>query len=106
MPWFIVFKKLPASAMALFPFVILKNTAQKTQNILINHEKIHLKQQLELLILPFYLIYLLYYLIGLLRYKNHYLAYFNIPFEKEAYQNDNNLVYLANRKWLAWINFI
>ena len=104
-PWFIVFKKLPANAMAIFPFIIIKWKGQKDDKILINHEKIHLRQQLELLILPFYFLYLLNYLTNLLKYKNHHQAYFNISFEKEAYHYENELNYLAHRKWYNWINF-
>lgn len=105
-PWLIVFKKLPANAMALFPFILLKNEAQKNDQVLINHEKIHLRQQLEMLILPFYVVYLLNYFINLLKYKNHDQAYFNISFEREAYQHETDLNYLSERKWLKWVGFL
>lgn len=104
--WLIVFNKLPANAMALFPFIILKNEGQKKDRILINHEQIHLRQQLELLILPFYIFYLLNYFINLLRYRNHYQAYFNISFEREAYRFEADLNYLSERKWLNWVRFL
>jgi len=104
-PWFFILSKLPANAMAIFPFIILKNKSLKVDKVLINHERIHFRQQLELLILPFYFLYLLMYLINLIRYRNHYLAYFNIPFEKEAYHFDNDLSYLAHRKAFAWLSF-
>lgn len=105
-PWLIVFKGLGVNAMALFPFILLKSQSQKGDNVLINHEKIHLRQQLELLILPFYVFYVLNYLINLLRYKNHYLAYFNISFEREAYQFEKDLNYLSKRKWFTWLGFL
>lgn len=92
--------------MALYPFILLKDGAQKHDKILLNHERIHLRQQVELLIFPFYLLYLLHYLINLVRYRNHHLAYFNIVFEKEAYQCDQNLNYLKNRKFFSWINHL
>ncbi|WP_217277352.1 hypothetical protein [Pedobacter foliorum] len=104
-PLFLISSKLPANAMAIFPFIILKNKALKVDKVLINHERIHFKQQLELLIIPFYILYLLNYLINLIRYKNHYLAYFNILFEKEAYHFDDDLSYLTHRKVFAWIRF-
>ena len=103
--WFIVMPKIAVNAMAIFPFILLKSTSQKQDLILINHEKIHLQQQLELLIIPFYFLYLLNYLINLFKYKKHYPAYFNIMFEKEAYQAEKHLNYLSKRKWCAWINF-
>lgn len=91
--------------MALFPFILLKDKHQKTDRVLVNHERIHLRQQMELLVLPFYLLYLLNYLINLLRYKNHYLAYFNIVFEKEAYACDRKPGYLNNRPFYAWLKY-
>lgn len=105
-PWLIVVKGLSVNAMALFPFILLKNETQKQDAVLINHEKIHHRQQLELLILPFYLLYALNYLFNLFKYKNHYLAYFNISFEKEAYHFETDLTYLTHRKWYKWTSFI
>lgn len=103
--WFIILPRLSANAMAIFPMILLQNKAQKQDKVLINHEKIHLQQQLELLIFPFYFLYLLNYLINLVKYKNHYKAYLNIVFEKEAYHFDKQLDYLTKRKWYNWINF-
>jgi hypothetical protein len=93
----------PPLAMALFPFILLQHSGLKADKRLLNHEKIHLQQELELFIIPFYMLYLLNYFVNLLRYKNHYKAYRNICFEKEAYQNDHDLTYLQNRKkWFWW----
>ncbi len=103
--WFIILPKLNANAMAIYPFILLKNIDQKKDEVLINHEKIHLNQQLELFIFPFYFLYLVNYLFNLLKYKNHYQAYYNISFEKEAYCHEKELDYLQNRKWYNWINF-
>jgi hypothetical protein len=38
----------------LFPFIILFSSKEKQNHVLLNHEKIHIRQQLELLILPFF----------------------------------------------------
>ncbi|MBT0535851.1 hypothetical protein PG592_08870 [Riemerella anatipestifer] len=86
------------TAMAVFPFIFLKNKKYQSNRYLLNHEKIHLRQQLELLILPFFVWYGLNYLWNLFRYKNHREAYRNIIFEREAYENQNDLEYLKNRK--------
>jgi hypothetical protein len=83
--------------MALFPFILVKNKSLKKDKYLINHEKIHLIQQLELLIIPFYILYLINYFINRFRYHDHDAAYRNIFFEREAYQNDDNLDYLKKR---------
>lgn len=92
--------------MAIFPFVLLKRESYKADKEIINHEKIHLRQQLELLILPFYILYLLNYLFNLVKYKKHDLAYRKIIFEQEAYDNENNLNYLEKSNWFAWLKII
>jgi len=102
----LIFKKLPAAGMAIFPFILLKSQKLKTDREIINHEKIHLRQQLELLILPFYVFYLINYLINLLRYKNHGQAYRKIIFEQEAYLHEANMEYLKNNNWYGWIKLI
>ena len=72
----------------------------------INHETIHTKQMQELLYIFFYLWYIIEYLIRLIIYRNTKLAYKNIPFEREAYQNQYNLDYLSNRKHYNWFNYL
>jgi hypothetical protein len=37
----------------VFPFVIVGDALDKENSVLVNHEKIHIRQQLELLVLPF-----------------------------------------------------
>ena len=66
----------------------------------INHEEIHTKQMKELLYVGFYILYLFFWLRNLVKGDNK--AYRNIKFEKEAYSNENNLVYLSVRKKYAW----
>ena len=43
--------------MTLFPFVLLRNRNEKDYLVLLNHERIHLRQQLELLVFPFFVWY-------------------------------------------------
>jgi hypothetical protein len=101
--WPVICPSLTANAMALYPFMLFKNRRLEADALIINHEKIHFQQQIELLILPFYLLYLINYCINLVRYKNHDLAYYNICFEKEAYANDQNLNYLKGRRLYSWL---
>ncbi len=101
----LVIRFVPYSAMALYPFILVKREEMKQNVILIHHEKIHHRQQLELLIVPFYLLYLFNYLYNLLRYRNHYKAYREIIFEREAFQMDNDLDYLSRRKMFAFVKF-
>jgi len=92
--------------MAIFPFILLKKEHYKNDSEIINHEKIHLRQQLELLILPFYIFYLINYLFNLIKYKKHDLAYRKIIFEQEAYANEKNLDYLKKGNWFGWLNML
>lgn len=94
------------SGLTIFPFVILKNKRLVKDDCLINHERIHIRQQWELLILPFYIIYGIEFLIRLNHYKNWTLAYRNISFEREAYQNENNLTYLKSRKFWGFLKYL
>ncbi|TDD78787.1 hypothetical protein [Flavobacterium caseinilyticum] len=92
--------------LTLFPFVFVKFPEDKENRVFVNHEKIHLRQQTELLILPFFIWYLLEYLVRLFQYKNANLAYRNISFEREAYWNESNLDYLKNRSFLQFWNHL
>lgn len=94
------------TGITIFPFVFLKTKQLRGNQVLINHEKIHLKQQLELLIVPFYVFYVFEFLIRLLQYKKWQLAYKNISFEREAYGNQNNLEYLKNRKIWSFLKYL
>lgn len=101
--WIVTFSRLPADAMAIYPLMIFKKQILKTSQVIINHEKIHFRQQLELLIVFFYPLYFMHYLINLLKYRKHHQAYYQICFEKEAYANERNLGYLSTRKPYAWL---
>ena len=92
--------------LTLWPFIFVKEDTLKKDVILINHEKIHLKQQRELLILPFYIWYICEWLFRTLLYLNSYRAYQNISFEREAYANENNLDYVQNRKTFIFLKYI
>jgi hypothetical protein len=85
-------------AITLSPFgIYVKDGHFKPKTI--NHEKIHWRQQIEMLIIPFYLWYFMEWIIRLF---NDY----KISFEKEAYDNDDNLEYLETRKRFSWIKYI
>jgi len=92
--------------MALYPLMLFKDKKLMTNHRIVRHEKIHFKQQLELLIIPFYLLYLFHYLINLLKYRNHSKAYFEICFQQESYRYDGQVNYLELRKPYAWVAFL
>ncbi len=92
--------------LSLWPFIIIKDLHLKEDTVLINHEKVHLKQQQELLIIPFYIWYLLEWLFRCLWYLDSYRAYQNISFEREAYMNEKNMDYLRNRKPFGFLRYL
>jgi hypothetical protein len=94
---------LGVKGMAIWPFILSTKTA-KLSEVDINHERIHLRQQLEMLVLPFYILYFLEYGIkSLIKGKD---AYYDISFEREAYANDKNKEYLKERKFCSWFKYL
>jgi hypothetical protein len=88
----------PVQAITLWPLIICR---LDTDEIMLNHEKIHLEQQRELFIVGFYMLYLFFWIKHLNGGKMN--AYYEIPFEIEAYRNQSNANYLKNRKPFAWV---
>lgn len=108
-------------AVSFFPFIFTKlkkneyvlsqikkgasvKIAERKWAIIINHEKIHLAQQRELLIIPFYVLYGISFLRNYLKYKNRKEAYRNIIFEREALHNENSFEYLSKRTFWNFLN--
>lgn len=85
---------LPKSivAITLYPFIFTRSLDQVT----INHERIHLRQQIELLVIMFYVLYFFEWM---------FKGYKGISFEKEAYKNEENLNYLKQRKTFSWVKY-
>jgi hypothetical protein len=91
---------------SLFPFIIFSDKNSKNNLVLLNHEKIHIRQQLEMLVIPFYIWYALEFIVRYFQYKNWDLAYRNISFEREAYTNEKDLNYLKKRPFWKFYSFI
>lgn len=92
--------------LALWPFIILKSIDLKEDGVLMNHERIHLRQQLELLVLPFYIWYLIEWCYHLCCHGNMYTAYRKVSFEKEAYAREKDTSYLSARKPWAFLHYL
>lgn len=93
-----------AIAITIAPFGVYILEEDITDATTINHESIHWKQQLEMLILPFYIWYLVEWLIRLI--INGKNAYYAISFEHESYANENNSKYLEIRKHYSWLKYM
>lgn len=90
----------------LFPFIVVSEPDLKQNLVVINHEKIHLRQQIELLILPFYIWYGMEFLVRWIISKDRNSAYRDISFEKEAYANEKQPDYLQQRTFWSFLKFI
>lgn len=91
--------------LTLFPIIFLKHHALKKDSKLLNHERIHLRQQIELLVLPFYLIYAVEFLIRYIKLQDTKKAYRAISFEKEATKNEGNLEFLKKRPFWNFMQY-
>jgi len=89
----------------IFPFIFIK-VACKDKPVLLNHEKIHIWQQAECLLLLYPILYFGQYAwLRLTKKMDHMTAYKNLCFEKEAYENQKDLVYLKKRRLWAWTRY-
>ncbi|MCL9804618.1 hypothetical protein NAT51_03735 [Flavobacterium amniphilum] len=105
----IVFKYLTPKGfrgITFYPFVIMTDKKDKQNPVFVNHEHIHIKQQLELLVIPFFIWYGIEFMIRLIQYKNRHKAYRNICFEREAYANEKDLDYLKSRPFWGFSRFV
>ena len=93
-----------AAGITLAPFGIYIRKEYMQQPGIITHESIHWKQQLEMLIIFFYLWYLIEWIIKLFIYGKR--AYYNLSFEREANAFEHDDEYLNRRKRFAWFKYI
>lgn len=92
MKWYITIKtKSEKWSMAFYPFMFLSVNANANT---IEHEKIHFKQQLELLIIPHMIIYAAFHIL---------YGYRRNPFEREAYAKADTP---KERKPYGWIEYL
>ena len=104
MNWFMFPKNI--SGISLWTFIIIREAHLKVDAVFMNHERIHLRQQQELLVLPFYLWYGIEYVVRLLQYKDRRTAYRNISFEREAYAKEQDMLYLNDRGFWRFLGFL
>lgn len=86
------------NGITLYPFIILREK-ERSNEVLLNHEKIHIEQQKELFVIFFYLMYVLEFI-----FKG--FSYYRISFEKEAYKYQKDLDYLIKRKKYSFVKHI
>lgn len=91
------------SAITLFGHVFMRRSFKEMEQyldthrgkVMANHEKIHMIQAstFKTRYFGFYMYYIGYWIKNLFTKGFSMNAYYNIPFEKEAYQNENNFGY-------------
>ena len=94
------------SGLTVFPFVFFRKTSLRADTTFVNHEKIHIRQQLELLVVLFFVWYLLEFLVRLMQTRNRYQAYRRISFEREAYENEKDPDYLNARSFWRFLKYL
>lgn len=91
---------IDVGAITIFPFIIIRSDYDN--EITLNHEMIHIEQQRELWVIPFYLLYIFYWIKGKVKGLSNDQAYFSIPFEKEAYSKQYDKKYIEMREKHSW----
>ena len=90
-------------AVSIGPFVWCKGELSEEIK---RHETIHFQQQIEMLFIFQWVLYFTFYVIRRFQYGSWKAAYYEIPFEREAYDKAGQEDYLANRKRYAWMEYI
>ena len=93
-------------SITIFPFVFLLGKQDRENRVLVHHEKIHIRQQLELLVVFFYGWHFVEFIIRYFQYRNWNKAYRNISFEREAYANEKDLHYLKQRSFWRFLKYL
>lgn len=70
------------------------------------HETIHTKQIIEMLIIFFYIWYAIEWIVRLIIERDPHRAYRKVSFEQEAYGNEKFICYHSTRKHFNWIKYL
>lgn len=103
MPRFLFFFTHKRAGISLAPFGIYIKKRYLSDMNRINHEKIHWKQQWEMLLIFFYLWYVVEWFLKVVIKRKTYRT---ISFEREAYKNSSNFAYLSERKLYRWTKYL
>lgn len=117
-------------AITILPVIFARDSFRPLKENTVRHESIHLRQQLEVLIvsaaviailclttdiswwwmaaapLCYFVMYGLEYLVRLFVYGKGKEAYHNISTEQEAFMYERDTEYLSRRKAFAWVKYL
>lgn len=103
--------------------VVFVRGTRPLSDITINHESIHSRQFVELMVLfavatvfilwwlpvfapfAFYVWYIVEWLVHLIRFRSTYIAYRRISFEREAYAHQADMGYTNGRHWFNFLKY-
>ena len=97
--WLSKIAPIDVHAFSFLWLVFCRGTLKKTTR---RHETIHFQQQLELLFVFQWLLYVSFWIVGLIKYRSGKEAYYKNPFEQEAYDNARKPTYLEKRELWSW----
>ena len=98
-------RKLNTLAFTFYPFIFIRDENILNDASNLQHEKIHARQQLEMLLIFFYIWYYFEYALKARKYGLG-MAYYRISFEREAYANDHDCDYLKKRGFWGWLKWV
>jgi hypothetical protein len=101
--WLSKIAPIEIGGISLLGFIFCRGEITKTQR---RHETIHFHQQLELFFIGFFLSYAAFWVINLVRFRDPRKAYYESPFEREAYSNERKYTYLKKRPLWNWVRYI
>lgn len=90
----------------LFPIVVVRDKRLLEDSTFLRHEKIHFVQQRELLIMFFFIWYVMEFFVRFIQVRNYKKAYRSISFEREAYENESDEIYLSSRRMWSFIKYL
>ena len=93
------------AAINLFGVLFVRHGVALSPSLL-NHETIHTRQMVELLVVGFYIAYVIEWIVRLPMCGFDLMrAYRSISFEREAYANDSDLGYLSRRRPFSFLKY-
>tara|TARA_Y100000034_G_C6872791_1_gene398722 strand:+ start:397 stop:726 length:330 start_codon:yes stop_codon:yes gene_type:complete len=101
--WLSKISPITINAITLGPLVFSRGEISDTTR---QHETIHWQQYIETGVVGFAVLYPLFWIINRFKKLNGRNAYYAIPFELEAYENQEVSNYLEKRKRFYWVKFI
>ena len=73
--------------------------------LILNHERIHRRQQLETFFIGALIINFVFFIINIFKYSNPHERYLNTPLEREARFNEKKFDYLSERKLFSFFKY-